>query len=381
MRVTNVGVEERASESSRVSAVPGGWLAPLDGLRGISILMVITAHVYRPGWPGLGGALGVTIFFVLSGFLITRLLLREEKDRGTIDMGGFYIRRAFRLFPLYYAVLALYCVLLLGLHARPDLRASFLAALPFYVLYLQEIPFFPKPGWIPFFQSWSLGIEEKFYFVWPLLAFKLLSTSRARIAASATLFGLFSAMRWVPLGQYVFPYAAICMGCLVALFDDRQPFHDRMNRLLRGPVAWVSVALLVALQATITREWPLASEAATVLYPIGAGAVLMASLASPTLGGLLSSRPLVELGRLSYGIYLIHLLVRNLVETVLHRIPGHLGTSGVAIYLLTAAGSVVAARVLSARLETPMRLLGRRIAAARVASPEASLAAAPPRAI
>jgi peptidoglycan/LPS O-acetylase OafA/YrhL len=363
---------------NRPSVVGSDWLAPLDGLRGISILMVITAHVYRPGWPGLGGALGVTIFFVLSGFLITRLLIREEAERGSVDMWGFYIRRAFRLFPLYYAVLAVYCVLLLGLNARPELRSSFLGALPFYALYLQEIPFFPRPGWIPFFQTWSLGIEEKFYLVWPLLAFKLLSTPRARIGAAAALFVVFSAMRWAPLGQYVFPYAAICVGCLVALLDDRRRFHEPIYRFLNGPAAWLSVAVLFLLHAVITREWPIASDAATVLYPLGAAAVLMASLASPSLGRLLSSRFLVELGRLSYGIYLIHLLVRNVVEGVLQRAPWHLASSGIAVYVLTTAGSVAIAHVLSTRLETPMRLVGRRIAAARASSAQRFSPAAPP---
>jgi peptidoglycan/LPS O-acetylase OafA/YrhL len=369
---------------NRPSVAAADWLAPLDGLRGISILLVITAHVYRPGWPGLGGALGVTIFFVLSGFLITRLLLHEEAQRGMVDMWSFYIRRAFRLFPLYYTVLGLYCVLLLGLHARPELRSSFLGALPFYILYLQEIPFVPRPGWIPFFQTWSLGIEEKFYLVWPLLAFKLLSTPRARIGAAVALFALFSAMRGAPLGPYVFPYAAICMGCLVALLDDRRFFHERVYRLLRRRAAWGSVAVLLALHVVITREWPVASSAATLLYPIAAAAVLIASLASPSLGGLLSSRVLVELGQLSYGIYLIHLLVRNVVEGLLQRAPGHLASSGVAIYLLATAGSVVVARLLNTRLETPLRLVGRRIAAARASARASSAdgfsAATPPTA-
>src|SRR6187399_1084838 len=111
-----------------------GWLAPLDGLRGISILMVLTAHVYSRDWPELGGHHGVTVFFVLSGFLITRLLLQEQQRAGKINFKAFFIRRSFRLFPIYYVVLATYCILILGTGLRADGKGGFLAALPWYIL-------------------------------------------------------------------------------------------------------------------------------------------------------------------------------------------------------------------------------------------------------
>jgi peptidoglycan/LPS O-acetylase OafA/YrhL len=350
---------------------PGGWLAPIDGLRGVSILMVITAHVYRPGWERIEGRMGVTIFFVLSGFLITRLLLREERDRGAIDLRAFYIRRAFRLFPLYYFVLAVYCVLLLGLRSRPDLHRGFVGALPFYLFYLQEIPFFMAHQAPPFYQSWSLGIEEKFYFVWPLLAFRFVTRPIGRIGVAAVAFALLSAAHFSPPGRYVFPYASICVGCLAALVDDRPGVRERMRGLLAGPGAWVALVALVAVHGALAYGPQWLADAARVAYPLPVAAFMIASLESPAIGRFLSLGPLVELGRLSYGIYLVHLLVRNAVEGVFGHLPGGLATSGAVVYLATVASSAVVARILSAWLETPLRQLGRRIADAR--SPQAAV--------
>ncbi len=351
-----------ASAATSRSSLPTDWLAPLDGLRGVSILMVLTAHVYRPGWGAIAGRMGVTIFFVLSGFLITRLMLREERKEGAVNLRAFYIRRAFRLFPLYYLVLFAYCVILLGVGGRPELRHGFSRALPYYTFYLQEIPFFRASEPIPFYQSWSLGIEEKFYFVWPILAFQLLRTGKARIFVAALGFLVLSAARYQPFGAYVFPYASILVGCLLALAHDSAPMRV-MRAALRGAGgAALAVGFLLALQIGIAvgRSGPV-GEIATLLYPLGAAAVLVAGLESPSLGRALSVGPLLELGRLSYAIYLVHLLVRNIVEGALQRFaPAY--ASGAVVYLAMLVLSVVVARALSAWVETPFRKVGRRLA-------------------
>ncbi len=352
----------RMSEKPEAAA---DWLAALDGLRGVSILLVLTAHVYSPSWPNLGGGYGVTVFFVLSGFLITRLLLREKRDAGSVDLRAFYVRRAFRLFPIYYLVLALYCVLLLGLRFRDDLRAAFLGALPWYLFYLQEIPFFRGHGDpLPFYQSWSLGIEEKFYFVWPFVAFGWPASARTRVViAAASVVGFSAARSFTPTGRYVFPYAAISAGCLLALLYDNPHIRARLDASVRSWRAWFAVGIWSALHVLAVAADGAVSRTAELLYPAAVAMVLIGSLSSRSLGAALSVKPLTLLGRLSYGIYLIHLLVRNAVESLLRRVePNTLGHSGVAIYALMLGLSVPAAWVLNTRVEAPLRLLGRRLA-------------------
>ena len=93
-------------------------------------------------WDRLNGSLGVIIFFVLSGYLITMLALREEKARGRLDFAAFYIRRACRIFPLYYLVLAVHIVLIFGLKMFSDKAQMFARTLPYHLAYFQEVPFF-----------------------------------------------------------------------------------------------------------------------------------------------------------------------------------------------------------------------------------------------
>ena len=365
-----------------MSVKSSGWLPQLDGLRGISILMVLTAHVYAPGWPHLQGRLGVTVFFVLSGFLITRLLAREESEQGMISLAPFYVRRAFRLFPLYYLVLAVYCFLILGMGMHSDARSSFLGALPWYLTYMQDIPLFRDwnlavPISTPFGQSWSLGIEEKFYLLWPIVAFRVLKNPRARVALAAAAVVFFSAAKFVSEGRYIYPYAAIAWGCLFALLYELPAIRDRLQRLVtswRAPVAlftWPILQFLVAY--TGLPDWlRLTAEFA---YPLSICFVILASLRSVSLTRILSFAPLVILGQYSYCIYLIHLLVRPAAERALQRIG--MGENGIAIYLLMLFLSAASAAVLHYAVESPFREMGRRIARSWGRKARTSAAASP----
>jgi len=346
-----------------------GWMPQLDGLRGISILMVLAAHVYAPGWHDLQGSYGVTVFFVLSGFLITRLLLREESDTGGIDLAAFYIRRAFRLFPIYYLILGVYCILILGVGLHSDGRSGFVEALPWYLVYLQDIPYFRDRSHIggqiamPFMQSWSLGIEEKFYLVWPVVAFRFLRFRNGKIilAVGAVLF--FSAARFVPLGRYIYPYAAISWGCLFALLDDslaiRKTFDGWMSSW-GAPLAilsWPLAHFLVAYKAIPE----VVQRSAELLYPVSIAFVILASLRVASVAKVLSCHPLVVLGRYSYCMYLIHLLARQSVEMVLRRFGMGVG-NGLLVYFLMLLSSVAGASFLYYTVESKFREMGRRIA-------------------
>jgi peptidoglycan/LPS O-acetylase OafA/YrhL len=345
------------------------WLPQLDGLRGVSILMVLSAHVYAPGWHALQGRYGVTVFFVLSGFLITGLLLREEQDTGGISLVSFYVRRAFRLFPIYYLVLGIYCVLIFLLGLRPDGRPGFADALPWYVFYLQDIPYFRDrshaggPIAVPFYQTWSLGIEEKFYLLWPVVAFRALRNHKARIALAAGAVLFFSAARFVPQGSYIFPYAAISWGCLFALLYDTTDIRNKLDVWVSSWRACIVLLTWPFLHAVVaSSNLPLAARlAAEVAYPVSIAFVILASLRCAPLASVFSFKPLAALGRYSYSIYLIHLLVRQTVERVLPKIGVGTG-NGLLTFLLMLLLSTAGASILYYAIESRFREMGRRIA-------------------
>ena len=192
------------------------YFPALDGVRAVAVLLVISVHlgdnILHGYWNWLSGSGGVAIFFVLSGYLITMLALREEEDRGGLCLKAFYVRRTFRIFPLYYYIIGI-SALLISTAGSEAGRAAFYGALPYYLAYMGE--YAPTAQ---LYHSWSLGIEEKFYLVWPLLAFVLL---RARPAARLWI-ALCIALA-APLAPGVrdwihwYDYSRIAMGCAAAL--------------------------------------------------------------------------------------------------------------------------------------------------------------------
>src|SRR5262249_25897924 len=142
-----------------------GYRPALDGVRALAITGVVLAHAYR--WPP-GGGFGVDLFFVLSGFLITTLLLEEHAAHGRISLVDFYRRRAFRLLPALYTLLLVYLAIVVvrGEFTEWFRPLSALAAF-FYATNLVEATGWGIDG--PVRHLWSLAAEEQFYFVWPLL--------------------------------------------------------------------------------------------------------------------------------------------------------------------------------------------------------------------
>jgi peptidoglycan/LPS O-acetylase OafA/YrhL len=148
----------------------------LDGLRAIAAVIVVFFHVGGPSVAFISGWIGVHIFFVVSGFLITTLMLREHDRTGRISLRNFYLRRIFRIMPLYYLALAL-AVASAYHQGRPWLLLR--GHLPEYLTFMNEYHLNVST---PFVHSWTLGIEQKFYLLWPLaLVLAGLLTNRLRI--------------------------------------------------------------------------------------------------------------------------------------------------------------------------------------------------------
>jgi peptidoglycan/LPS O-acetylase OafA/YrhL len=358
------------------------YLPELDGLRAISVLLVVSVHLhdFEAVWKWLAGWQGVTVFFVLSGYLITTLSLREEGERGAVSLGAFYVRRSLRIFPLYFLTLAAYCVLIFGLGLNPEKRFLLSGAMPYYLLYFQEVPFFyGLPGEsgviqhanIPFYQSWSLGIEEKFYLVWPVLAFVLwrgrsflrLEGSAALVLLFALVPPLFTLAGLEPAAAVVYPYYPILAGCLMAVLLHDKSWYERLKFF--GTRGWtvVTLALFVALHLARPR---IAGDSRTLAYLCDTAytVAVTAFLASVLLGGgrvqkALRWQPLVAVGKLSYAIYLVHILCLNVAQRVF---PPHTGRVAVSIgaYVLTCVFAIAVAKLLAAVVEKPCIEIGRR---------------------
>jgi peptidoglycan/LPS O-acetylase OafA/YrhL len=282
-----------------------GHVPALDGLRGIAIAAVCANHFF--GLPG--GYFGVDLFFVLSGFLITTLLLEERDRRSSISLRDFYIRRARRLLPalLAFLVASFVCVLLVHGSRAPVTARSFLYG-GFYLTNIARAFQHPDPiSGTPFAMLWSLAQEEQFYLVWPLLLIGLLRFRRDTIAKILlTLFaGLFiyqlslviEGATWSRL--YYGPdthLGGLVIGCFAAVVR-------REGARLPARVGWV--AAVFVLGAMIGVAGTLQSEVfGSPLVALCCGAVVVAALEPGLLGRVLSMRWLTPVGRVSYSLYL-----------------------------------------------------------------------------
>ena len=220
----------------------GRNIPSLDGMRAVSILLVIMAHSsqsfsrwIRFPFPYLLFAhTGVLIFFVISGFLITSLLLKELDSTGSIALKRFYVRRAFRIFPAFYLYLSIILALALAGLLHTPLRALFVTA-----VYGSDYFLGPDGGYASLQHTWSLSIEEQFYLLWPttlvflgkrraivLAVFLILISPLSRVV---TYFLLAPQHRAMVERMFHSSIDTIMFGCLLALLWQ----NDRFNRLLR----------------------------------------------------------------------------------------------------------------------------------------------------
>jgi peptidoglycan/LPS O-acetylase OafA/YrhL len=369
----------------------------LDGLRGLAVLAVIGYHAGVPFLPR-GGAIGVTLFFVLSGYLITTLLLREIAVSSRVRLANFYARRALRLFPALLLVVAV--VVAYALWFAPAGRGDrHLTAVPYVLLYVgnwyRAFQGFDSLG--PLDHTWSLSVEEQFYLLWPPVIVAVLLTARVRRRWRGRLLAVALAGSVLPLlvrfllwdgpaasGARVYngtdtAVDPLMMGCALALCLDLAagPGAARLRRVLRlafGP----AVVLLVA-------------DAVFRLGGHTQGAVTFDLLWGPTVFGLASAvvvghavlrspavlrwRPLQAVGLISYGLYLWHYPALRIAAA--HSDDGHASAAG---KLLAVVLAFLAAGLSYAFLERPLLRLKRYFPAGgttRSAAPAEPLAVIP----
>lgn len=304
----------------------------LDGLRTIAVAFVVLYHFHVPGFGG--GFIGVNVFFVLSGYLITSILLREHRATGRIRLVPFWVRRVLRLYPALLVMVlvgvALWAFLGNDGGANVAPQSAALLALSYTGNLARSLGHLSQGVFAP---TWSLATEEQFYLVWPPILFLLLSR-RARVGVVVAALGVLvvasSAAGWLLYDDRggsatpdiyfnpIFNVAPLLMGCILAIGLS----GERMRRALAGRVggllAVTGLAGIVAIQFMITADWKqLPAVFGLVLPAVGlATACSIAGTASrrSLVSRALSLRPLAWFGRnMSYSLYLWHVVVLDLV--------------------------------------------------------------------
>ena len=329
----------------------------LDGLRAVSIVLVVFSHVALE-WLGptrghvLGtlGGLGVRIFFVISGFLITTLLLREQASTGTVSLAKFYARRTVRIFPASYAYIAVVALLAWG--GAVALRPHDLVFATTYTM-----SYAPSPSyWLG--HLWSLSVEEQFYLVWPgVLALGGLGRAE-RVAWAAVIGGPFLRGLWwavfpderLLIGR-AFPTVvdALAMGCLCAFRSD---WIAAARRLKPSSLWLIVIGLFLLVLIPQDHLPPLVRRPFRIVFDTMANTLiaswLLGSVAAESglMHRILNNRPAMALGTVSYSLYLWQQLFTGFE---------HFG-AGLAI-----AGSLVAATLSYWLLERPLVALRLRL--------------------
>jgi peptidoglycan/LPS O-acetylase OafA/YrhL len=341
------------------------YFRTLDGLRALSILLVLTWHTNRSLLAALSGWEGPSVFFVISGFLITTLCLREERRDGAVSLSAFYVRRACRILPLYFVVLAFYVVVDIGLNRQGE-RHALLHALPYYLSYMND--FVPAVGNLetPFRLSWTLGVEEKFYLVWPLLAFVLL-VGRARVRLIAAGLLVLAALPGLDSTDHYLPYGQIMVGCLVALCLQERWGFERIQAVVRH--SWFVLAALAGVHVLMYRHPTIASA---LLGPAVGLAIAALVTTRPAWGKPLASRFLIYVGKRSYGVYLVNLICLSICVSVAHEVAPSIAFNAenqpaapnawlttIVLFATLTCSSLIAAEFLHRTVEAPMIARGR----------------------
>lgn len=337
------------AEYRQARAFPG-----LDGLRAIAATIVVVFHFGGSSVRLLQGWVGVQVFFALSGFLITTLALREVERAGRLDFRAFYLRRLFRITPVYLVVLL---VVLVQCQVTGQGQDRMHAALPYYLTFLNDLA--PSAAYT---HTWTLGIEQKFYLLWPLLAFGLVRSGRGRIGVTLTAIALLLPL-WDLRRVHSVSFVVLLLGALLAIVMHH-PRGFALVRPLLTPVASVLVGIgYLAFHLQFTWLLGRFGEARVIpLYGLAICLLLPAVIGPGPVRWLLSRRPMVFVGQRSYSLYLVQFVAGAAVAAVLP-VVARRPSAGAA--LVTWVVAVLFADLLYRWVELPLIRYGRRVAGGR----------------
>ena len=353
----------------------------LDGLRALAVAAVVAFHLEPSAVPG--GFLGVDAFFVLSGYLITRLLIAEWHERRAISLVGFWARRARRLLPALFLVVgavAVYAIVAAPAEDLGRLRGDGIASIfyaanwRFVVTGQSYFDLVATPS--PFRHLWSLAIEEQFYLLWPLVVVACLRARHARrVLAAVCGVGIVASVALMAmLYQDGDPSRAyfgtdtrvhvLLVGALLAVLTWNRPAPVASRRTAMA-FGGVGLVVVVGMAALLDDRAAWFYRGGSLLFAVAVAGVIIGTVApgrSPLRSGL-SVRPLVALGAISYGVYLWHWPVQIWLT------PDRAGVDGLALDAMIVAVTLAAAGVSYALVEQPIRRGLLRGWPARVAAP------------
>lgn len=301
----------------------------LDGLRAIAVLLVLWAHfpfiagstvsldTWKVGQFLRTGYIGVDLFFVLSGFLITRLLLSERESEGSISLGRFYLKRSLRIFPIYYLCLAIYVI-----HFAE--RSGDVLSLATYTFNYYK-PFHPEPTAME--HTWSLSVEEQFYLIWPFLVSaiprrwgKIVTAAIIPLIGFATAIAIAAGVESALAAKLIYMSGptrmiSLSLGAHLAYREfagERLPFSNAVILTLAGAAILLvdSIGRATGYVSPGGHYW-CAALLGYALFSTGVVAMLTGPENSATgwIKSVLRTPPLRYVGRISYGLYLYHYVI------------------------------------------------------------------------
>jgi peptidoglycan/LPS O-acetylase OafA/YrhL len=327
-----------------------------DGLRALGFLLVVTAHIPAvPLYSYLQGWTAVWVFFAISGYLLTMLLIREERKTGTIAFAPFLIRRVLRIVPGYAAAILIYWLALYSVPSFGEEYAWFMERLPYYLTLMPE--YAHTNVFTMFVHTWIIGIEMKFYLFFPVVVFLMIRDDRWRFAVTAATTALLTIQ-----GSFTaHAYCAILAGVLLAQLLERPRAYAVIATLTRVPAA-VPLAFVVALFVMLRYVEVLPAVAVVATY-----LVAYVMLQQGVTRRVLTWGPLVYLGQRSYGAYLLHVLAIHVGYMAFGSttLVGGLLTTVFALLL-----TIPAAELLYRTVERPALDLARRLTERMAAAPK-----------